>query len=90
MRRAEGRTHTKGNTVETTFFVTVDPQGPEVRHYNEHSSFSVVQIGKGVKVLFHGGNHEQEAEEFASRIQDLPSPQEIEDVELMVDNRAVS
>jgi len=90
VRRAEGRTHTKGITVETTFFVIVDSQGPDVRHYNEHSSFSVVQIAKGVKVLFHGDDHENDAEEFASRLQTLSGPQEIEDVDLLVDNRAVS
>jgi len=73
---------------ETTFFVTAEE--PEVRHYNEHSTFSVVQIAKGVKVLFYGGNHEQEAEQFASRLQTLSGPQEIEDVDLLVDNRAVS
>lgn len=74
--------------MDTTFFVTVDPQGPEVRHYRQHSSFSVVQIAKGVKVLFHGDDHENDAEEFASRLQNLSGPQEIEDVDLLVDNRA--
>jgi len=76
--------------VETTFFVTVDSEGPEVRHYWQHSSFSVVQIAKGVKVLFHGDDHENDAEEFASRLENLPSPQTIEDVDLLVDNRATS
>jgi hypothetical protein len=74
--------------LETTFFVTAEE--PEVRHYNQHSSFSVVQIAKGVKVLFHGDDHENDAEEFASRLQTLSGPQEIEDVELIVDNRAPS
>ena len=76
--------------METTFFVSVDSQGPEVRHYNEHSSFSVVQIAKGVKVLFHGDDHENDAEEFASRLENFSSPQTIEDVDLLVDNRTAS
>ena len=74
----------------TTFFITVDSQGPEVRHYHQHSSFSVVGIAKGVKVLFNSDDHENEAEEFASQLQTLSGPQEIEDVELIVDNRPVS
>lgn len=74
--------------MDTTVFINAEE--PEVRHYRQHSSFSVVQIAKGVKVLFHGDDHENNAEEFAARLEASTGPEEIEDVDLLVDTRLPS
>lgn len=84
MRRAEGRTDTKGKTMDPTVFINVG--SPEVRHYRQHSSFSVVRIAEGVRVLFHGSTHETDAEEFASRVQSISTPEALEDFELLLDS----
>ena len=66
-----------------TVFISVGT--PEVRHYRQHSRFSSVRIADGVRVLFHGADHENDAEEFLAQMQSLSGPEPLENVDLIVD-----